>query len=348
MITRSRVTQSRFGHRVRRIVQSLCAGFMFLATAASAGEYPPVQTLLETNKTIVGETLSYPGQGPAKIHAVIVNIAPGTATNWHRHGSPMFAYLLSGALEVEYAGGERMKVKAGDAFMEAMSVPHIGVNLGDTPAQVLAVYLLGGDSPKTLMLPAPDTPPASPTATRASDLVDLAGFDPRLKLDIRYATSNNFMSSVLYPTARALLQRPAAEALRRAHDRLRAQGYGLVVLDAYRPWRVTRAMWDRFPRARAFLADPLKGSRHNRGAAVDVTLFDLGSGTPVAMPSDYDEFSERAHPDFPGGTPAQRAARDRLRAAMEAEGFSVYANEWWHFDHRDWQTYPVLDQALNE
>lgn len=107
-------------------------------------------------------------------------------------------------------------------------------------------------------------------------------------------------------------------------------------------------MWDRHPRDRAFLADPLQGSRHNRGGAVDVTLFDLHSGAEVAMPSGYDDFSERAHPGYPGGTAAQRAARDRLRAAMEAEGFGVYPNEWWHFDHRDWQAYPVLNQPLQK
>jgi D-alanyl-D-alanine dipeptidase len=198
----------------------------------------------------------------------------------------------------------------------------------------------------TIAVPAPGQPPASPGATRAPDLVDLAEFDPRLKLDIRYATANNFMGVAMYPAARALLQRPAAEALRRAHERLRAQGHGLVVLDAYRPWQVTRMMWDRYPRDRAYLADPLQGSRHNRGAAVDVTLSDLAGGAMTAMPSDYDDFSERAHPDYAGGDAGRRAARDRLRAAMEAEGFSVYPNEWWHFDYRDWQAWPVLNQPL--
>lgn len=331
---------------IRYWARAALAAFLLLSGGAGAVDYPPVQALLETSRTIVGESLSYPAQGPAKVHAVIVNIAPGTSTGWHRHGSPMFAYLLAGALEVEYAGGERMTVKAGDAFMEAMTVPHIGANLGDAPARVLAVFMQGGDSIKSIPMPAPDKPPATPEAAREADWVDLAALDPRLKLDLRYAGANNFMGEALYPVARALLQRPAAEALQRAHDRLRAQGYGLVVLDAYRPWQVTRAMWDRFPKHRAYLADPLKGSRHNRGTAADVTLFDLASGAPVAMPSEYDDFSERAHPDFPGGTPAQRAARDRLRQAMEAEGFTVYANEWWHFDHRDWQTYPVFNQPL--
>jgi len=185
------------------------------------------------------------------------------------------------------------------------------------------VFMGTGESVKTVAAAAPDTPPPSPAATATPDLVDLADADPGLRLDIRYATPDNFMGVAMYPAARALLQRPAAEALKRAHERLRAQGYGIAVLDAYRPWRVTRMMWDRFPARRAYLADPLQGSRHNRGAAVDVTLFDLKTGAEVEMPSAYDDFSERAHPDYAGGTPAQREARDRLRAAMEAEGFGV-------------------------
>lgn len=321
---------------------------LFLAFAATAvgATYPSAQAVLETDKTIVGEPLRYPDQGPAKVSAAIVEIPPGATTGWHRHGAPMFAYLLSGALEIEYADGRRVTVKAGDALMEAMTVAHIGANLGAVPARVLTVFMLGGDAEKTLVAPAPETPPVSASATRAADLVDLAVFDPRLKLDIRYATAGNFMAVAMYPAARAWLQRPAAEALRRAHDHLRAQGYGLIVLDAYRPWQVTRTMWDRFPRDRAYLADPLQGSRHNRGAAVDVSLYDANTGAAVAMPSRYDDFSERASPDYAGGAPAERAARDRLRAAMEAEGFTVYPNEWWHFDYRDWQSYPVSNQPL--
>ena len=320
--------------------------FCLISSSARAADYPPMQVLLETGKTIVGEALHYPDQAPAKVSAVIVNISPGSSTGWHRHGVPMFAYLLSGELDIEYADGKRATVKAGDSFMEAMTVPHIGANLRNEPARVLAVFMEGGGTVKTITVPAPDIPPASPSATRTPDLVDLAEYEPRIKLDMRYATTNNFMSVAMYPAARALLQRPAAEALRSAHDRLHAKGYGLVVLDAYRPWQMTRMMWDRFPKDRAYLADPLQGSRHNRGAAVDVTLFDLNTGLLVSMPSDFDDFSERAHPDYAGGTPAQRAARDLLREAMETAGFSVYPNEWWHFDYRDWQAYPLLNRSL--
>lgn len=186
-------------------------------------------------------------------------------------------------------------------------------------------------------------PPFPPTAPQMPDLVDLAQIDPRLKLDIRYADSNNFAGKAVYPAPHGYLHRDAAHALRRAHDRAQAQGYGLQILDAYRPWQVTRYFWEHFPMHRAFLADPELGSRHNRGCAVDLTLFDLKSGQEVEMPSAYDEFTERAHPGYDGGTPLQRQMRDTLRNLMEAEGFSIHPHEWWHFDYRGWEHHPVLD-----
>ncbi len=123
----------------------------------------------------------------------------------------------------------------------------------------------------------------------------------------------------------------------------------MLIFDAYRPWYVTRMFWDATPAGqKEFVADPSSGSRHNRGSAVDLTLYDLETGEPVAMPSGYDEFTERAHPDWPGGTSLQRWHRTLLRRAMEAEGFSVYRYEWWHFDHQDWQAYPVMNRTFDE
>jgi D-alanyl-D-alanine dipeptidase len=178
-------------------------------------------------------------------------------------------------------------------------------------------------------------------------LVAVRTVEPRLRLDIRYATSNNFLGRPVYPVAAAYLQRPAALALARAHARLAVTGYGIVVFDGYRPWSVTRLFWESVPPSqRDYVADPAKGSRHNRGCAVDCSLIDLHTGEPVDMTSAYDEPTVRAHADFAGGTPAQRHARDLLRAAMEAEGFTVLPNEWWHFDHQDWRRYPVLDIPL--
>jgi len=188
------------------------------------------------------------------------------------------------------------------------------------------------------------TPPHETGEFREPDLVELTSLDSTIKLDIRYATTNNFMRSVFYPQARAFLQRPAADALVRAHRKLKAAGYGLLIHDAYRPWYVTKMFWDGTPPdKRIFVADPSQGSRHNRGCAVDLTLYDLKTGKPAEMVGQYDEMSERSYPDYPGGTALGRWHRELLRHAMEDEGFTVYDVEWWHFDYKDWPKYPILN-----
>jgi len=192
-------------------------------------------------------------------------------------------------------------------------------------------------------------PPKEAGEFREPELVELNRLDPTIKLEIRYATTNNFLGSVFYSEPRAFLQRPAAEALVRAHQKLREQGYGLLIHDAYRPWYVTKVFWDATPEnKKLFVADPSKGSRHNRGAAVDLTLYDLNTGKPVEMVGTYDETTDRSYPDYPGGTSLQRWHRNLLRAAMEAEGFTVYEAEWWHFDYKDWQRYPIGNVAFDK
>lgn len=187
-------------------------------------------------------------------------------------------------------------------------------------------------------------PPKEEGSFRAADLVDLTTLDPGIRLDIRYATSDNFLSTPLYAQPRAFLQRPAAEALARAHSALMKRGYGLLIHDAYRPWWVTKVFWEATPvELREFVADPAQGSRHNRGCAVDLTLYDLSTGETVQMPGGYDEMTERSYPDYSGGTARQRGHRDLLRQVMEQEGFTVYETEWWHFDFKDWKEYPILN-----
>ena len=189
-------------------------------------------------------------------------------------------------------------------------------------------------------------PPVEPGPRRPSELVDLASY-PNVKLDIRYATTNNFMGFPLYESAHAYLQRPAAEALGRAAQRLAQQGFGLLIHDAYRPWFVTKMFWDATPdSAHIFVANPAEGSRHNRGCAVDLTLYRLSTGAAVQMTGRYDEMSLRSYADYVGGTSAERALRDLLRQAMEAEGFTVYAEEWWHFDYKDWNQYAIGNETF--
>ena len=182
-----------------------------------------------------------------------------------------------------------------------------------------------------------------------SDLVELAKLDRRIKLDIRYATTDNFLSTPVYTSARAFLQRPAAEALLRAHRELMKQGYGLLIFDGYRPWYVTKIFWDATPPDKhQFVANPAEGSRHNRGCAVDLSIYELSSGREVPMTGVYDEMSERSYPNYPGGTPKQRAHRQLLRAAMEKQGFKVFETEWWHFDYHDWPRYAIQNIRFEE
>ncbi|MGA7340690.1 MAG: serine hydrolase [Terracidiphilus sp.] len=192
-------------------------------------------------------------------------------------------------------------------------------------------------------------PPQEKGDFRRPDLVELTSLDPTIKLDIRYATTRNFLGSPVYLQARAFMQRPAAEAVARASRSLHAMGYGLLIHDAYRPWYVTKMFWDGTPDdKKIFVANPSEGSRHNRGCAVDLTLYDLKTGQPILMTGGYDEMSERSYPFYPGGTSLQRWHRDLLRHAMEAEGFNVYPYEWWHFDYRDWRSYPILNLTFEQ
>jgi CubicO group peptidase (beta-lactamase class C family)/D-alanyl-D-alanine dipeptidase len=184
---------------------------------------------------------------------------------------------------------------------------------------------------------------------RKPDLADLTTLDKTIKLDIRYASTNNFLGTPFYTSAHAFMQKPAAEALLKVHQDLAAKGYGLLIHDAYRPWHVTKMFWDATPdKFHHFVADPLQGSRHNRGCAVDLTLYDLKTGQPIEMPGGYDEMTDRSYPDYLGGTSLQRWHRDLLRHAMEQHDFKVYEAEWWHFDYRDWRLYPILNERFEE
>ena len=193
------------------------------------------------------------------------------------------------------------------------------------------------------------TPPREPGPFRKPELVELVKLDPTIKLDIRYATTNDFLGTPLYTQARAFLQRPAAEALLRAHRELVAQGYGLMIHDGYRPWYVTEIFWEATPNdKKIFVANPAEGSRHNRGCAVDLSLYDLKTGKEVKMPSGYDEMTERAYANYTGGTTEERARRALLKQAMEKQGFVINPTEWWHFDYKDWKQYPILNSKFED
>ena len=193
------------------------------------------------------------------------------------------------------------------------------------------------------------TGPPKEENKREAHLLELTKLEPGIKLDIRYAREDNFVGKKVYPEARAFLQKPAGEAVVAVHRKLKERGLGLVIFDGYRPWTITKLFWEVTPEdKRKFVANPERGSKHNRGCAVDLSMFDLKTGKLVPMPSDFDEFTERASPDYTGGTDEERANRDLLRRLMEEVGFTVNPNEWWHFDYKDWESYAIYDISFAE
>lgn len=192
-------------------------------------------------------------------------------------------------------------------------------------------------------------PPQERPSKRTSDLISVPDLDPAIRMHSLYAGTDNFLGVPIYERAGAYLQRPAAEALVRVQRALRKRGYGLLITDAYRPWFATRMFWDATPpEDHIFVADPAQGSRHNRGCAVDLTLYDLATGEPVEMPGRIDEMSKRSAADYAGGTSRQRWLRALLRREMQAQGFAVYPYEWWHFDYKDWADYPIGTATYTE
>lgn len=179
------------------------------------------------------------------------------------------------------------------------------------------------------------------------ELVNLADFVPGVVLDLRYGTENNFLKTRLYPVAYAWLRLPAALALRDIQRDLAKRGLGLKVYDAYRPYSVTVKMWEAVHNP-DYTADPAQGSRHNRGAAVDVTLVTLRDGREVEMPTAFDDFTERASHSFMDLPEEAVKNRALLRRIMEDHHFQSLESEWWHYDFFGWQRYELLDLTIEE
>ncbi len=209
----------------------------------------------------------------------------------------------------------------------------------------VAVACATSTAPKLFVVPDRATYEAQAANDPDKRLVDLATL--QIPLDIRYATADNFMKKTLYPVAKAYLRAPAAQALADVQRELAAQGIGIKVFDGYRPYRVTVAMWEPI-RNPDFVADPAKGSRHNRGAAVDLTLIDLQTGAELAMPTPYDDFTPRARHDFDDLAPDVLRNRALLRDAMVKHGFEPLPSEWWHYDFSGWERFELMDVNLGE
>jgi D-alanyl-D-alanine dipeptidase len=181
------------------------------------------------------------------------------------------------------------------------------------------------------------------------DLTNLETLSTTLKFDIRYARNDNFIKRAVYSEPRAFLLKHVADDLMKVHQSLQSQGYGLLIFDGYRPWSVTKLFWDESSEHdRQFLANPTTGSSHNRGCAVDLSMYSLSSGQAVVMPSDFDEMNEKAYTHYEGGDAEERRLRDLLQKTMLENGFTGIKNEWWHFNHGSHAKWPVMNFTFEE
>ena len=180
-----------------------------------------------------------------------------------------------------------------------------------------------------------------------ADLVDVKEFIPGIVLDIRYATTNNFMHQAVYPTAECYLRRSTAKKLKAVQQELAPMGLGIKVYDGYRPLSAQRRLWAIVPDDR-YVADPAKGSKHNRGGAIDLTLIDKRTGEELLMPTGYDNFTEKAHHGYKDLPEEAIRHRELLRYLMQKHGFRGIDHEWWHFDDLDWRDYEILDVDFDE
>ncbi len=178
-------------------------------------------------------------------------------------------------------------------------------------------------------------------------LIDLEKYIPGLVLDIRYATTNNFTQSRVYNLAKAYARKPVADALKKIQSDLKEQGLGIKIFDVYRPYKATVKFYEVY-RDTTYVASPYRGSRHNRGCAVDLTLIDLKTGEELKMPTEYDSFRKEAWPSTPMSDPLIRKNRQLLIDVMQKHGFKVNGSEWWHYDFKGWKNFEVMDIDFEE
>jgi D-alanyl-D-alanine dipeptidase len=175
-----------------------------------------------------------------------------------------------------------------------------------------------------------------------NELVEIKKAIPNIKLDIRYATKNNFMQQVMYKQARAFARKPVVEALKKIQKELNKKGYGLKIFDGYRPYTITVEFYKKAS-DKNFVANPAKGSKHNRGCAVDLTLINLKTGKEIPMPTPYDSFSASAAAKYENVSPEVKKNRDFLIGVMGKYQMNVLENEWWHYDFSGWKNYDLMD-----
>lgn len=181
----------------------------------------------------------------------------------------------------------------------------------------------------------------------ANQLVEIVDIVPGVKLDIRYATTNNFTGEKIYNSPKAFVRQPVAVSLRIIQESLNKKGLGLVVFDAYRPYAVTVKFYETYKDTN-YVASPWQGSRHNRGAAVDVSLINIETWEELQMPTGFDNFTEAAHPDYNNLPDNVLKNREILIHVMQNHGFRVNTNAWWHYDFIGWEAYSLMDISFED
>lgn len=184
-------------------------------------------------------------------------------------------------------------------------------------------------------------------ASPENELVDLSRVAPRLVLEIGYATEKNFTGKKIYTLPRAYARKSVAAALLKAQAEFEKLGYGIKIYDAYRPYKATVKFYEEYHDT-TYVASPYRGSRHNRGCALDMTIVDLKTGKELAMPTPWDSFDKQAWPTATISDPVVRKNRDLLIEVMTRNGFTVYEHEWWHFDFNGWKNFAVMDIDFEE
>ncbi|RNL50581.1 M15 family metallopeptidase [Pedobacter jejuensis] len=175
-----------------------------------------------------------------------------------------------------------------------------------------------------------------------NELIEIKKAIPTIKLDIRYATKNNFMKQVMYGQARAFARKPVVESLKKVQSELNKKGLGLKIFDGYRPYAITVAFYKKAS-DKNFVANPKQGSKHNRGCAVDLTIINLKTGKEIPMPTPYDSFSAAAAANYPNVSAEVKKNRDFFISLMRKHKLNVLENEWWHYDFQGWQNYALMD-----
>ncbi len=183
-------------------------------------------------------------------------------------------------------------------------------------------------------------------AGKPDDLVELVKIEPKIRLDIRYATTNNFTGKKVYPEARCFVRREVAQQLVGVQRELEGMGLGLKIYDGYRPLSIQKKFWSLVPDER-YVANPAKGSKHNRGAALDLTIV-RRDGTEIPMPTGYDDFTEKAYRNYMTLSPEVLKNRELLEKVMTKHGFIGFPTEWWHFDSVGWEKFPIMDVEISQ